>query len=158
MSSKRSNKRKSTAKDSEYVVEAVLDKKTINKRVHYQIKWKGYNEITWEPIENCLCHDLIEEFEEKSKVKNDKDTVKVSVCESKTTEQKSIFTEEYLKKLTEKNYEPEKILGITDVPGELAFLMKWLDQDEPDLVPARIANDKYPKIVIKFYEERLVFD
>jgi hypothetical protein len=52
---------------------------------------------------------------------------------------------------------PDRIVGATDVGGELKFLMKWKGVDEADVIPAKEANVKCPDIVIKFYEERVVW-
>lgn len=56
----------STAEDdeaAEYEVESILNKKIKNNVLHYQVKWKGYDETTWEPESNLHCRALIRAFE-----------------------------------------------------------------------------------------------
>jgi len=52
---------------------------------------------------------------------------------------------------------PERIVGVTNVPGELYVLIKWKDSDEADLVAAREANVRIPQMIIKYYEDRLTW-
>lgn len=53
--------------------------------------------------------------------------------------------------------EPEKILQLYDYYGEFKFLIKWKNIDTAEYISTHIANLKYPQYVIKFYEEKLVF-
>ena len=53
--------------------------------------------------------------------------------------------------------EVEKLLGATNEPGEIIFLVKWKGCEETDLIKAKEANIKIPEAVIQFYEERIEF-
>lgn len=50
---------------SKFIIDKILDKKKINNKIHYNVKWKGYSETTWEP-RSILIKDvphLIKEFD-----------------------------------------------------------------------------------------------
>ena len=57
----------------EYEVEEILDMRYIRvtrsacRRREYQVKWKGYEEVTWVREEDMACGRLLFEFEEKRK-------------------------------------------------------------------------------------------
>ncbi|KAK6009145.1 chromo shadow domain protein, partial [Ostertagia ostertagi] len=135
-----------------YVVEAVINKrKAKDGKVEYLLKWQGFplEESTWEPEENVACHELIAEFERK----------RSKFCSmSSFVMSYFLFYVEKKEPQTSSEKREEKqlhrIIGLTDSPGELHFLIKWKDHTA-DLVPAKEANVKYPQEVIRFYEERL---
>ena len=61
----RQNLSPNLSEDTEiFEVEEVVGKKRIKGRWNYEIKWKGYEEATWEPKENLNCPQLVSEFEE----------------------------------------------------------------------------------------------
>merc|ERR1712130_691773 len=126
-------------------------------KTEYFIKWKGYDneeDNTWEPQENLDCGDKIQDFEKQRKDKEAK------AAGSKGEKRKSETTkkEEPKEKKKEKDdnkprgfargLTAERIIGATNDPGELFFLIKWKGSDEADLVPAKEANVKIPQIVI----------
>lgn len=60
--------RLASMEDEEYEVEAILDRKLLYRKLHYLIKWRGYDmdSSTWEPLENLVNSSvLIEEFDRK---------------------------------------------------------------------------------------------
>uniref|UniRef100_A0A1A9W472 Chromo domain-containing protein n=1 Tax=Glossina brevipalpis TaxID=37001 RepID=A0A1A9W472_9MUSC len=147
---------------AEYSVERIEDKRIINGKTEYFLKWKGYprSANTWEPVENLDCRDLIAAFEEslKSKKEAKKRPSTASNNESKTKRKADEDERDNKKTMSfDRGLEPSKILGATDCSGELMFLMKWKGSDETDLVPAKQANIKCPQVVIQFYEERLTW-
>ena len=61
-----------------YYVEKILDRRKVNDRYEYKIKWEGYplNQSTWEPLENLqTAMELVNEFdkvyEQQNKNKNE---------------------------------------------------------------------------------------
>ncbi|XP_001354996.4 chromobox protein homolog 3-like [Drosophila pseudoobscura] len=150
---------------AEFSVERVEDKRLVNGRTEYYLKWKGYprSENTWEPVENLDCPDLISTFEESLKTKKEpkKRIATVSTPENIRSKRKSFMedeTEETRKLIGfERGLVPSKILGATDSLGQLMFLMKWRGSDHADLVSAKVANERCPQVVIAFYEERLTW-
>jgi len=149
-----------------YEVEKLLDKRVKKGKTEYLVKWKGYedeSENTWEPMDNLDCEDKIQEFEKKQKEKEAQEKAKGG--EKRKSEATAGKAEQEKKRKKDKDENKprgfargltaERIIGATNDPGELFFLIKWKGSDEADLVPAKEANTKIPQIVIKFYEERL---
>ena len=56
-----------------YIVEKILDRRELNGKLEYKIKWKGYplSQCTWEPVENLEnVHQLMEEYDRLHPFKN----------------------------------------------------------------------------------------
>ncbi|XP_023813720.1 chromobox protein homolog 1 [Oryzias latipes] len=151
--------------EEEYVVEKVLDRRVVKGKVEFLLKWKGFSEEdnTWEPEENLDCPDLIAEYMQKHKEKEEKKKEGKRKAASEGSGEAEERGSKRKKEEGEKargfgrGLQPERIIGATDSSGELMFLMKWKNSDEADLVPAKEANVKCPQVVISFYEERLTW-
>jgi len=55
----------------EHVVESILDKKEMENKIYYQVKWKGYavKQASWVERSELMCYDLIKEFEREGTTK-----------------------------------------------------------------------------------------
>jgi hypothetical protein len=96
---------------------------------------------TWEPIENVLCKNLIDEYElSKNRRKNAK---------KGSNRPKKIdigFDQKHV---------PEEILSAITIEGKQIFSMKWKTIEEPSYVFANTAKVRCPQLVFDFYEKEL---
>lgn len=150
--------------EEEYEVETIIEKRTRKGKTEYLVKWKGWDnpdDNTWEPVENLeSSEELIKEYEkahgggekpaERKPAPKPAEKRKLTAAEPDAKKPKQQKAKGFARNLT-----AEKIIGATNDPGELYFLIKWAGNEEADLVPAKEANIRIPQIVIKFYEERL---
>ena len=123
--------------EEDYEVEKIVDKRTCDERVAYNLKRKGYNEDhnIWEPVENLDCPDLIAEFQEQIKKKKQENILKETKEIKDKTKNMSSISEQDKEKPEEvsKPYGfyrvlvPENIISATDDSGEPMFLIKWFD-------------------------------
>ena len=134
---------------------------------------------TWEPRENLDCTDLIEKFERKRKesttpkpasakrkrpsvvaTPGSKATITAEEKEEKPTKEKT-NPPSVKKKPSPKGFarglEALNIVGATDSPGEITYLVQWKGDGEADLISHKECREKIPGLVIDFYEQRVQF-
>ena len=146
--------------EEEYEVEKVVGKRTRKGKLEYLVKWKGWDnpdDNTWEPIAHLDCRELIDEYEAANPetVEVDKKPENNKRKAEPDPKQQSHKKRDTRPKGFARGLTAEKIIGATNDPGELYFLIKWKGSEEADLVLAKEANTRIPQIVIRFYEERL---
>jgi len=160
--------------DEEYEVQKIMEKRVKKGgQIEYLVKWKNYDDPddnTWEPKDNLKeAEDIIKRYEKDLDAKNASAAKtgtpankRKSTANGKENEPKVAKVEAKGGTKTDdkprgfaRGLAPEKIIGATNEPGELFFLIKWKGTEEADLVAAKEANVKIPQVVIKFYEDRL---
>ena len=80
--------------EEEHSVEQILNKRTIEGKVEYFSKWKGYSDEynTWVPQENIDCEELIRAFEENLKLNEKEKTYKEQSNRKRTLSNSTIVS------------------------------------------------------------------
>ena len=86
-----------------YNIERILDRRKINGKFEYKIKWEGYpmNQSTWEPMENLItAKELVDEYDKQYPFTND-------MLNKKTKRIKKMSAKKLVKKAVKKENEPQ---------------------------------------------------
>ena len=86
-----------------YNIEKILDRRKINGKLEYKIKWEGYpmNQSTWEPMENLItAKELVDEYDKQYPFTND-------MLNKKTKRIKKMSAKKPVKKAAKKENEPQ---------------------------------------------------
>merc|ERR1719323_1098310 len=114
------------AAESEYEVEVVLDKRMRKGKLEYFVKWKHYDETTWEPLKNLTnAEDLIVKFEDSQD----------SSTSEKSNAKKKESSEPEQVEAQEEEYEVEKVLEKRFRKGRVEYFVKWKNYDETTWEP-----------------------
>lgn len=176
------NEESESGSEAEFVVEKVIDKRIRQGKVEYLLKWRGYDsdDNTWEPKDNLQCSDLVEAYEkdhqkpkvpivskgkgkriasEKREPAKKRKVTSDSGSEAASKVINSVKIEDINDDVNpiEEGWTADNILGATEIDGHIHFLIQWKESDRADLVPSKIANEKWPQTVIRFYEERVTW-
>ncbi len=61
---------------SEFELERIIGKRSVNGKIQYRVRWVGYEEATWEPIDNVdSAAEAIEDFEQGGSAEAETDSI-----------------------------------------------------------------------------------
>lgn len=121
-------------------------------------------DCTWEPRENLTCSELIEQFEanlvdkkpKREKKRNDSgDYVPETNGFSTYTPRESLFSSKSDPDPFTANpmNEPAEIVEVGKRGNELSFRVRWQGSGGSDWVSAKVANQRMPHIVLRYYQD-----
>jgi len=163
--------------DVEYEVEKIMDKRVTKRGLEYKIKWKGFSNRhnTWEPENNLSCPNMIAQFEKsigrgtgRSGGKKRKALCNTSTNVATLNEIEKELNNNSLTKqavstsqVNKENelgagIEPDQIIGACEGDDGISYLMTWQGDKQSELISSDEALTKYPKLVQRFLDERML--
>jgi len=173
--------------EDEYVVEAIMDKRMEDGQPKYLVKWKDWphSSNTWEPVSNLTgCPELLKEFERTFKVKGSdgpppkKKEKKNAVVKEEPNGDSSVYDSDVEEATESKSNsidvdvleecpadrEAEELLGVVPINNIMTYLVKWkpkkagaVGEADMNLVKGDIFKERYPNVVIEFYEKHIIW-
>ncbi|XP_017014171.2 chromobox protein homolog 5 [Drosophila takahashii] len=140
----------------EYIVEKILDRRHHRGEVQYLVKWLNYSDEdnTWELASDLDCPTLVNSFESKFSLKR---ALNLNNLYEKKAKRMKIDPCLVMDNPFNHGFTAQEVLKGFKKNGEVSFLIKFLDLDQPQMVLSGIAYEEIPQMVLKFYEKQCNF-
>merc|ERR1712088_736582 len=113
----------------DYEIEKILEKRVHKGKLQYFVKWKNFDETTWEPLSHLKdVRDMIDDFERKKPESPKKQT---------PAKEEKKKTEKAEENNFEVEYEVEKVLEKRFRKGRVEYFVKWKNYDETTWEPSK---------------------
>lgn len=66
------------------------------------------------------------------------------------------MTVESKESVNTRDMQPEKIIGAVRNDDELSYVIKWQDTSTVEVINAEDVKNRWPELIIEYYEERLI--
>lgn len=153
------------AESEDFVVESIAGKRKRGRKTEYLVKWKGFEDQTWEPMENLnTCQEMIAEYESSLKTETNRRVSdrKRKIKEEVIEEEEDVQEEEQERDGFARGLKPLRVTGVTTGPpvngSQLYYTIEFKGEKETQLHHTRVASDECPQLVIAFLQSKLTFN
>lgn len=137
--------------DEEFVVEQVLDRKFDSGSPLYKVKWLGYplSQCTWEPVEHLSnVPEMVAEYEAAHK----QDATANAQVQAEVPKIYGSLEKDL----------PVRVMAGRKAEGKVACTVEWEKRPDgvkplPSAVMSDELKDRFPDLLLDFYESKLIF-
>lgn len=117
-----------------YEVEKVVDFRVNKENIEYLVKWIGWpsESNSWVAAQDMNCPALIDEFEKENPSQNYQNLDPFK-----------------------RGYQAEKLIRATIQDGNVMYLVKFHEKENPELISTNIARICIPQQVIEYYQDKI---
>lgn len=137
----------------------MLDKRLnpVTGQLEYLLQWKNWDgEPTWEPADNCDCHELIARYEASvAPGPRSKSPVPQVCCDSSCSEASDCDYESWEHDIKERKLLLKEIVGAVNGGEEIVLIVKWHGISGLEKVPLQVLRRFHCQDILDFLLQKI---